>query len=99
MMSSDVLGKGSEVDVSVYDRSNQEAFLGHVRLCPSIGEEETLADGWFKLEPRGSGEDHISGEIKLQMKFQKTDKKHYGPEDFEILKLIGKGLPPPSHSN
>jgi hypothetical protein len=27
------------------------------------------------------------------MKFQKIDKKHYGPEDFEILKLIGKGLP------
>jgi serine/threonine protein kinase SCH9 len=92
--SSDVLGKGSEVDVSVYDRSDQEAFLGHVRLCPFTGEEETLADGWFKLEPRGSGEDHISGEIKLQMKFQKIDKKHYGPEDFEILKLIGKGLLP-----
>ncbi|KAI9786639.1 MAG: Serine/threonine-protein kinase [Geoglossum umbratile] len=87
----DVVGKQSEVDVSVYDRSNQEAFLGHVRLCPFVRDEETVADRWFKLEPRGSGEDHISGEIKLQMKFQKIDKRHYGPEDFEILKLIGKG--------
>jgi hypothetical protein len=92
ILPSDVIGKQSEVDVSVYDRSNQEAFLGHVRLCPFVRDEETVADGWFKLEPRGSGEDHISGEIKLQMKFQKTDKRHYGPEDFDILKLIGKGL-------
>lgn len=27
----------------------------------------------------------------LRLNFQKTDKKHVGPEDFEILKLIGKG--------
>jgi len=27
----------------------------------------------------------------LRVSFQRTDKKHYGPEDFEILKLIGKG--------
>ena len=31
------------------------------------------------------------GEIHLKISFQKTDKKHYGPDDFEILKLIGKG--------
>lgn len=29
--------------------------------------------------------------MRLQVKFQKTDKKTYGPEDFQILKLIGKG--------
>lgn len=33
----------------------------------------------------------MSGEIRLELLFQKTDKKHYGPEDFQILKLIGKG--------
>ncbi|QDS75681.1 hypothetical protein FKW77_007627 [Venturia effusa] len=58
----DVVGEQSELDVSVYDRSNQEAFLGHIR-----------------------------GEIHLRLDFTKTDKKHYGPEDFQILKLIGKG--------
>jgi serine/threonine protein kinase SCH9 len=27
----------------------------------------------------------------LRISFQKTEKKHYGPRDFQILKLIGKG--------
>lgn len=47
--------------------------------------------GWYPLSPRGAGDDQISGEIHLQMDFQKTDKKQFGPNDFQILKLIGKG--------
>jgi serine/threonine protein kinase len=44
------------------------------------------------LEARDAGEeDSVMGEIHLKISFQKTDKKHYGPEDFDILKLIGKG--------
>jgi serine/threonine protein kinase len=89
---SDVVGEHAEIDVSVYDRSNQEAFLGHVRFCPSLVEYSAPYDGWFPLEPRNSGEEHsIMGEIHLKISFQKTEKKHYGPEDFDILKLIGKG--------
>ena len=87
----DVTGENSEIDVSIYDRSNQEAFLGHVRLSPTLSEGQSDVNGWFKLEPRGEGEEAVSGEIHLEMNFQKTDKKHYGPEDFKILKLIGKG--------
>lgn len=88
---SDVVGDHAEIDVSVYDRSNGEAFLGHVRFCPNLAEYETPYDGWFQLEPRDGEGDHVSGEIHLKLNFHKTDKKHYGPEDFEILKLIGKG--------
>ncbi|KAL1610232.1 Serine/threonine-protein kinase [Paraconiothyrium brasiliense] len=87
----DVVGDHSEIDISVYDRSNGEAFLGHVRFCPNLVEYEKPYDGWFTLEPRDGEEDYVSGEIHLRINFQKTDKKHYGPEDFEILKLIGKG--------
>jgi len=88
----DVVGDHAEIDVSVYDRSNGEAFLGHVRFCPNLVEYEHPYDGWFQLEPReGEGGDHVTGEIHLKLNFHKTDKKHYGPEDFEILKLIGKG--------
>ncbi|KAF1978349.1 Pkinase-domain-containing protein [Bimuria novae-zelandiae CBS 107.79] len=87
----DVVGDHSEIDISVYDRSNGEAFLGHVRFCPNLVEYEKPYDGWFTLEPREGEQDHVTGEIHLQINFQKTDKKHYGPEDFEILKLIGKG--------
>jgi protein-serine/threonine kinase len=75
----------------VYDNSNQEAFLGHVRFCPSLVEYSSPFDGWFSLEGRDAGEDNVVGEIRLRISFQKTDKKHYGPADFEILKLIGKG--------
>lgn len=90
-MYSDVVGDHSEIDVSVYDRANQEAFLGHVRFCPSLVEYESAYDGWFPLEPREGEADTVTGEIHLRINFQKTEKKHYGPEDFQILKLIGKG--------
>ncbi|KAI2011685.1 Serine/threonine-protein kinase [Ophidiomyces ophidiicola] len=87
----DVLGDDSEIDVSVYDRSNQEHFLGHVRLRLNLREDKKAVVGWFPLEARAPGDGHVSGEIHLQMFFQKTDKKHFGPNDFQILKLIGKG--------
>ena len=79
--------------MSVYDRSNAEAFLGHVGFCPSLVEFEKPFDGWFPLEPREGDEnaDDITGEIHLRLRFYKIKKKHVGPEDFEILKLIGKG--------
>ncbi|KAI5785965.1 serine/threonine-protein kinase sck1 [Pyronema domesticum] len=86
----DVLGEHSELDVSLYDRSNQELFLGHVRVCPLLNHSQPVMDGWFPLQPRTTQET-VSGEIRLQISFEKTSKKHYGPEDFEVLRLIGKG--------
>jgi len=87
----DVLGTESEIEVSVYDRSNQEAFLGHIRLCLNLKEDETEIEGWYLMQPRGVDDDHVTGEIHLKMRFEKTEKKHFGPNDFQILKLIGKG--------
>lgn len=89
-MISDVLGDHSEVDVSIYDRSNQENFLGHVRICPLLTKNQTVIDGWFPLQGR-TGLENVTGEIKLKMMFETTSKKHYGPEDFQVLRLIGKG--------
>lgn len=88
---SDVLGEESEIDVSVYDRNNQEAFLGHVRLSLNLKEDHSRLEGWFPLSARGAGDSQISGEIHLEMLFEKTEKKQVGPNDFQILKLIGKG--------
>ncbi|KAF2133470.1 Pkinase-domain-containing protein [Dothidotthia symphoricarpi CBS 119687] len=87
----DVVGDHAEIDISVYDRSNGEAFLGHVRFCPNLVEYEHPYDGWFHLEPRDGEGGQVTGEVHLKLNFHKTDKKHFGPEDFEILKLIGKG--------
>ncbi|ODH53486.1 AGC/AKT protein kinase [Paracoccidioides brasiliensis] len=87
----DVLGDESEIEVSVYDRSNHEAFLGHVKLRVSFKEDNKSIAGWYPLVVRDRGDGYVSGEIHLEMSFQKTDKKQFGPNDFQILKLIGKG--------
>ncbi|KAI4284694.1 MAG: hypothetical protein L6R38_001212 [Xanthoria sp. 2 TBL-2021] len=87
----DVLSNESDIDVYIYDRSNQEAFLGHVRVSPDVSEDSSKLEGWYKLEARGPDEDRVSGEIHLEICFHKTDKKHFGPEDFQIIKLIGRG--------
>ncbi|KAJ5536998.1 Serine/threonine-protein kinase SCH9 [Penicillium frequentans] len=87
----DVLGDQSEVDVTVYDRHNQEAFLGHVRLGINLKEDHSRLEGWFPLVARGAGDSPVSGEIYLTMTFEMTERKQIGPSDFQILKLIGKG--------
>ncbi|CAG8922583.1 unnamed protein product [Penicillium salamii] len=87
----DVMGDQSELDVTVYDRNNQEAFLGHVRLRINLKEDHSRLEGWFPLVARGAGDNQVSGEIHLEMNFEKTDRKQVGPNDFLILKLIGKG--------
>ena len=89
---SDVIGEKSDINFYVYDRSNHDVFLGHVRMTPSVKVDNTKFEGWCKLEPRDAQEETVTGEIHLSLHFQKTDKKHYGPEDFQILKLIGKGM-------
>lgn len=85
------MGEQSEIDVSVYDRYNQEAFLGHVRMSLNLREERSSLEGWFPLAARGQGDFQVSGEIHLEMHFERTEKKQVGPNDFQILKLIGKG--------
>ncbi|KAK6837635.1 hypothetical protein RU639_001233 [Aspergillus parasiticus] len=87
----DVFGDQSEIDVSVYDRKNQEAFLGHVRLCVNLKEDNSRLEGWFPLSARGAGDSAVSGEIYMEMRFEHTEKKQVGPDDFQVLKLIGKG--------
>ena len=88
---SDVLGTKSDINVYVYDRSNHEAFLGHVKILPNLEEHNTKLKGWYKLQCRNLQEDHVSGEIFIEVHFRKTEKRQYGPEDFQILKLIGRG--------
>lgn len=57
-----------------------------------MADHNSSTEGWYKLEARDPSQDgHVTGEIYLEVLFQKTEKRHYGPEDFQILKLIGKG--------
>jgi serine/threonine protein kinase SCH9 len=67
--------------------------LGHVDLQANLVENvDAPVSGWFQLR----GKDMTSnagnvGEVHVEISFQRTEKRHYGPDDFQILKLIGKG--------
>lgn len=87
----DVVGENNEIDISVYDRKNNEAFIGHVRLPLNLDDYAHQHEDWYKLTPREGEADKVTGEIRLKIAFHATGKKTFGPEDFEILKLIGKG--------
>jgi len=88
-----VVGEDSHVDISIYDRGTAaEEFLGKVDFAPQLSEHDNNPiKGWYPLHGRNDIESVTTGEIYVEITFQRTDKKHYGPEDFAILKLIGKG--------
>ena len=87
----DVVGERNEIDISVCDRANNESLIGHVRLPLKLEDYEHQHEDWFKLEPREGQTDKVTGEIHLKIAFHASGKKTFGPDDFEILKLIGKG--------
>lgn len=92
MICSDVLQSESNIDFSVYDSYDHEKFLGHVRLRLSFRDDNQSTEGWFALEGwNGRGGDKIKGEIHLKMTFQRSEKKVFGPNDFQLLSLVGKG--------
>ena len=88
-----MVGDDNLVSISVYDRGTlTEDFLGHVEFNPELSEYNSApVKGWYPLRARKGEEDAANGEVYVEISFQRTDKRHYGPEDFQILKLIGKG--------
>ena len=88
-----MIGEYPAVDFYLYDLSEQETFLGHVNIVPNLRDHDSTIEEWFKLEPRHAADENITGELSLRLHYQKTEKRVYGPSDFKILKLIGKGKP------
>lgn len=91
---SDVVGLDMLVDVSVYDHSaSGEEFLGHVDFQAKLSEKEGPVRGWYSLKGHADTmiEDTPTGEIYVEASFQRAERKHFGPEMFQILRLIGKG--------
>ncbi|KAG7665381.1 SCH9 [[Candida] subhashii] len=88
----DVVGSKSELDISVYDAAKDDAFLGHVRISPSTTVNKKSSSEWLQLGARIVGERVISGAIQIRWEYTSLDKKKsYGPDDFEFLRLLGKG--------
>lgn len=82
------------VDISVYGQGQSgEEFLGHVDFQAVASEREGLARGWFTLKGHADtmAENAPTGEIYVESFYQRAEQKHFGPEDFQILRLIGKG--------
>lgn len=91
-LQSDVVGDNSNVEVYVYDRANHEAFLGYVNVSPNVFRgPSNQVEGWYKLEARDPSQDQVTGEIHLKFRLDRSSKKRLGIEDFEFLRLVGKG--------
>lgn len=90
---SDVVGDDSHVSISVYDRgSATEEFLGKVDFEPKLSDyDPSPIAGWFPLQGRKDTESITTGDIYVEITYQRTEKRHYNVDDFDILKLIGKG--------
>ncbi|OLN88564.1 Serine/threonine-protein kinase SCH9 [Colletotrichum chlorophyti] len=89
----DVVDSNMLVDISVYDHgANGEEFLGHVDLQANRDSNNPVR-GWFALKGHAdtTAENAPTGEIYVEAVYQRTERKHFGPEDFQILRLIGKG--------
>ncbi|KAL6019001.1 Serine/threonine-protein kinase [Candidozyma auris] len=90
----DVVGSNSELDISVYDAAKDDAFLGQVRIVPntdSSSANKTMEARWEPLRARVVGE-RVTGQLQIKWQYTRLDsKKSYGPDDFEVLRLLGKG--------
>jgi hypothetical protein len=77
---SDVVGSDPRVNITVYDRSSAaEEFLGHVDLEASFVNDSTPIKGWYPLRGRNDTDSGLPGEIYVEITFQRTEKRHYGP--------------------
>ncbi|PFH61149.1 hypothetical protein XA68_18099 [Ophiocordyceps unilateralis] len=89
----DVVDSDMLVDISVYDHTaTGEEFLGHVDF-QATGDNDGPVKGWFALRGHADtvAENAPTGEIYVEALYQRSERRHFGPSDFEILKLIGKG--------
>lgn len=89
----DVVDSDLLVDISVYDHgATGENFLGHVDFQASLDPDKPIG-GWFQLQGHADtdAENIPTGEVYVQASYQKSERKHLGPEDFQILRLIGRG--------
>ncbi|KAI0022457.1 protein kinase-like domain-containing protein [Xylariomycetidae sp. FL0641] len=90
----DVVDSDMQVDISVYDHGSAgEELLGHVNFQAIVPGKDEPVRGWFPLRGNAdtASEKVPTGEIYVEAVYQRTDRKHYGPDDFQILRLIGKG--------
>lgn len=83
----DVTSNDSVLSITIYDANNNDAFMGQASFRPNLSRSVDL---WLPLQGLASTE-RVSGEVRVSLLYKKVSKKQYGPNDFEVLRLVGKG--------
>lgn len=84
----DVISEHAELDISIYDAHSNDTFLGHVSIHPQLT-TQSFVDMWLHLEPRAN--EAVSGDVRVQLSYERIRNRHIGPDDFEVIRLVGKG--------
>lgn len=85
----DVTSEDAVLDISIYDAQANDAFLGRVHISINLLKEPRF-DRWLPLESRVGG-GRVSGEVRVAVTYEPSRNRRIGPNDFEILRLVGKG--------
>lgn len=91
----DVTSYNSDVSVTIYDASDNDKFMGFASIRPNFKTASTM-EGWYSLVRRSgttpsASIENVQGQVFVSLKFEHTGKQHFGPSDFQVLRLIGKG--------
>eukprot|EP00961_Rhodomonas_salina_P232385 3139742-Rhodomonas_salina.1 len=89
------------VRVYDYDRFNSHDFLGQVELNLANLSLEAVQEGWYDLQPRGSGNDVVSGQMHISsviMPKNKAVEDTSGLDSYPWLNREEYLLPPPERT-
>lgn len=87
----DVTSYNSDLEVTLYDQGDNDRFLGFARIRPDF-KQTRVFDAWHTLET-ATGDSHNGtlGRIRVSLRFERIAQQQFGPSDFQVLRLIGKG--------
>ncbi|KAJ3108066.1 hypothetical protein HDU97_002301 [Phlyctochytrium planicorne] len=90
----DVARPDGEVTITIWDRAGAvpgegECFLGMMKIRPPRINGK-MHDNWFRLLPR-QWKEKVKGDIRIQLMYQAVESRPLGANDFELLKVVGKG--------
>jgi len=88
------VSRDTEVSVTIYAKSNEggpDIAIGAVRVSPTFT-DQNIQEEWFQLVQQGENEIKV-GEVHLQLGFKQNAVQSKSPsiDEFELLKVIGKG--------
>lgn len=85
----DVTTEDAVLDISIYDADVNDAFLGRVHISINLLKNPHF-DRILPLESRAGG-GTVSGQVRVAITYEPARNRRIGPDDFEILRLVGKG--------